>query len=149
MILSSWLIEKFVKNNDKIPGSTTNEKMRSFEAALFMIGYDIPKKDNLDLNFQYCTKGGKNQKKYFNVTTIKSGIEISNNEGRIISYSFGEIKNILDSLYIKFNKNWFPLSNNVEKIYNLRLKKLLIKMVLFMVIKINIGTNYLIFFIVL
>ena len=119
MILSSWLIEKFVKNNVKIFGNTTNEKMRSFEAALFMIGYDIPKKDNVDLNFQYCTKGGENQKKYFNVNTIKSSIEISNNEGRIISYSFGEIKNILDSLYIKFNKNWFPLSNNVEKIYNL------------------------------
>jgi hypothetical protein len=119
MILSSWLIEKFVKNNNKIPGNTTNEKMRSFEAALFMIGYDIPKKDDVDLNFQYCTKGGENQKKYFNVNTTKSGIKISNNEGRIISYSFGEIKNILDSLYIKFNKNWFPLSNNVEKIYNL------------------------------
>ena len=43
MLRASWLIEKLVSENQQIPGDNISEKMRAIEAALFMIGYDLPR----------------------------------------------------------------------------------------------------------
>ena len=54
MLRASWLIEMLVSENQIVPGNTVSEKMRAIEAALFMIGYDLP---NDTIDYQFNTRG--------------------------------------------------------------------------------------------
>ena len=85
MLRASWLIEKLVENNQLVAGNTISQKMRTIEAALFMIGYDLPlnfenipnldlpTKNSIDILYQFCTSGGENQKKHFNIVATDGG----------------------------------------------------------------------------
>ncbi len=119
MLRASWLIEMLVSENKKIPGDSISEKMRTIEAALFMIGYDLP--NNLS-EYRFCTRGGLKKRKQFNVLVKETGILIQNNNVTAQEFSFEDLRIILKNLNTQFESNWFPLANNVEKILNDREK---------------------------
>lgn len=115
MLRASWLIEMLVCENQNVPGNTISEKMRAIEAALFMIGYDLP---NDTIDYQFNTRGSLKKRKLFNVLVTESGIIIQNNNNTTHKFSYEDIQRIIESLNNEFETNWFPLANNVKELHN-------------------------------
>ena len=53
----------------------------------------------------------------FNWESVGSGIYIENENGKIHLYSLEEVKQVMEYLQKNFKSEWFPLANNVEKLY--------------------------------
>ncbi|MDT8274368.1 MAG: hypothetical protein RRA35_14340 [Desulfomonilia bacterium] len=62
------------------------------------------------------THGGK--AKEFDWSYENEWVKIRNVEGKRHEYSLEEFNRILQLLHDRFGRGWFPLENNVEKLYN-------------------------------
>ena len=111
MLRASWLIEKFIsstKGKDNL-----SKKMREFEAALFMIGYDLPINSVEKINkFQFKTK---KKNIFFDVIVDDDGIKI-NSEKSHFKFKFKQLEDIKNDLKQNFKYNKFPLAVNGTKI---------------------------------
>jgi len=111
MLRASWLIEKFItstKGKDNV-----SNKMREFEAALFMIGYDLPIKSVEKINkYQFKTK---KKNIFFDVIVDDDGIKI-NSEKSNFKFKFKQLEDIKNDLKQNFKYNKFPLAVNGTKI---------------------------------
>ncbi|MGA2261989.1 MAG: hypothetical protein ABSH28_11185 [Acidobacteriota bacterium] len=130
--MASWLLgevifrtqTRFVKLADPL---------RSLEAALFMIGYDLGSSadgitktsnhevddDSNDLNeFSHPlrTRGPESKAKNFRYEHADGNIVIKTEHGREFHFGRNEVEKILLSIYQEFGTEWFPLANNVEKL---------------------------------
>ncbi len=61
------------------------------------------------------THGGRS--KSFTWQTTESGIHITNQNDLKHSYSYEETRRVLKYISESFGNDWFPLANNVEKMY--------------------------------
>ena len=111
MLRASWLIEKFItstkgKNN-------VSKKMREFEAALFMIGYDLPLKSvEIKDKHQFKTK---KKNIFFDVTVDDDGIKIISIKSNF-EFKFKQLEDIKTQLKENFKYDKFPLAVNGTKI---------------------------------
>ena len=62
------------------------------------------------------THGGRARK--FDWSFIEGHLVIQSESGMEHSYSLDEVHEIVKSLHSTFGDNWFPLANNVEKMYS-------------------------------
>jgi hypothetical protein len=111
MLRASWLIEKFItstKGKDNV-----SKKMREFEAALFMIGYDLPiKSEEIKNKYQFKTK---KKNIFFDVIIDDVGIKIISIKSNF-EFKFKQLEDIKTELKENFKYNKFPLAVNGTKI---------------------------------
>ena len=136
---ASWLLQDVLAKADaescfnQLPPSG---RLRALEAALFMIGYDIPdgatcnkpsesqtKKPEVvvEINaeektsYPFVTRGGVNKQKGFRYEITDSGLDIFTdrvtNHG-LLKVSFAQLECIMQTLDNQFPKKYFPLENS-------------------------------------
>jgi hypothetical protein len=122
MLTASWLIEKYVitryGNNTKY----LSKEMRKFEAALFMIGYDLPiminfknQISNQNKNIYDFTTNGK--KLNFCVYINDDGIRIKGErKSSDFKFTYNQLDEIRKELILQFDYDLFPLSVDGNKI---------------------------------
>lgn len=73
------------------------------------------------MTFNSKTHGGRAIR--FEWESDDAGIHIQNEKGKFHHYPLGEVKQVLEYLQKNFGSEWFPLANNVEKVYRQTEKK--------------------------
>ncbi len=129
---ASWVLEAVTEDRNfkcsQFSKASLGNHLRALEAALFMIGYDLPRSEDYlkDMNhqdfhnaqqatvpnddvFKYQTLS---EKKNFSYRFDKDGIQVIDGK----HFSIEVIQNVLKWLKVKFHDTPFPLSNSADKV---------------------------------
>lgn len=129
---ASWVLDAVTKDQNfkssQFSKTTLGNHLRSLEAALFMIGYDLPRSEvslkamnhqdshnaqqttvHYDDVIKYQTLSQKND---FSYRFDENGIQVIDGK----HFSIEVIQNVLRWLKVKFHNTPFPLSNSADKV---------------------------------
>ena len=139
-IRASWLLEATLKKASLSNFHVLKDPLNALGSALFMYGYDlggrgittkqatqkqkVPKRfrkkwssDQLEKDdFSFETRGVKRKKFCAEYYSKSKTIIFRNKEGRTDHFPIEEIYQIIMNIHNRFDFEWFPLANNVQKL---------------------------------
>ena len=126
-VAASWLLAEVLRLSPTSQFRTQPEPLRSLEAALFMIGYDLGRFAGAEdageavpaagfAGAGCTTRGGANAKT-FSFEVSLDALESRNDANRMDRFTLVETEALLRKLFGDFRQGWFPLANNVTKMH--------------------------------